>query len=217
MTNTRAIVVLAGWLGTATLFVGLGGIRLHPAPFPQILLATLLLTLLAAYRFAAGFRAWLTGLSSLPFLVFHLSRFVGFYFLALYERGELPYEFAVLGGWGDIAVAACAFGLLIAYRGGPPIASGWLQLWNVIGLADIVFVVSTAGRLAVADPGSMAPILSLPLGLLPTFLVPLILFTHIVLGLRWLGARRRPVLRARTQAVGAAGRWLRTSARVPPA
>jgi len=190
VTNTRALVVLAGWLGTALLFVGFGGIRLYPAPFPQLLLATLLFTLLAGYRFAPGFRAWLAGLSSAPFHAFHLSRFVGFYFLVLYERGELPYEFAVLGGRGDIAVAACALGLLIAYRGGPPMASGWLALWNVLGLADIVFVVATAGRLAVADPGSMAPILSLPLGLLPTFLVPLILFTHIVLCLRWLQSRR---------------------------
>jgi hypothetical protein len=39
-----------------------------------------------------------------------------------------------------------------------------------------------------ADPESMAALLRLPLSLLPTFLVPLIIASHVVLGLR-LGRR----------------------------
>jgi len=54
----------------------------------------------------------------------------------------------------------------------------------VLGLADILFVVVTAARLGVADPESMAALLRLPLSLLPTFLVPLIIASHVVLGVR---------------------------------
>jgi hypothetical protein len=54
----------------------------------------------------------------------------------------------------------------------------------VLGLADILFVVATAARLALADPASMAALLRLPLSLLPTFLVPLIIASHVVLGVR---------------------------------
>jgi len=54
----------------------------------------------------------------------------------------------------------------------------------VLGLADILFVVVTAARLGVADPESMAALLQLPLSLLPTFLVPLIIASHVILGVR---------------------------------
>ena len=58
--------------------------------------------------------------------------------------------------------------------------------WNVYGFLDLLFVVLTAGRLGLADPASMAELLELPLSLLPTFLVPILLATHLILGARLL-------------------------------
>jgi hypothetical protein len=53
-------------------------------------------------------------------------------------------------------------------------------------------VVVTAARLGLADPASMAALLRLPLSLLPTFLVPLIIASHVILGLRlWRRAAAR--------------------------
>src|SRR2546430_1058598 len=75
---------------------------------------------------------------------------------------------------------------LLLLSGSPPRAGRRAAyiLWNVLGLADILFVVVTAARLGVTDPESMAALLRLPLSLLPTFLVPLIIASHMVLGVR---------------------------------
>lgn len=57
-------------------------------------------------------------------------------------------------------------------------------IWDLVGLIDILFVVATATRLAISDPESMGELLRLPLSLLPTFLVPIIIFTHIIIFVR---------------------------------
>ncbi len=185
------VVVLALWFVSALVFAGVGGLRVYPPPFPQVVIAVLLLTLYVGYGLQPAFRAWLRSLPPSNFLALHLSRFVGFYFLIPYRRGELPYDFAVLGGWGDIIVASLALLLLLAPSRASSIRSPWLHAWNLLGLADILFVVATAARLARSSPDSMAPLTVLPLGLLPTFLVPLIIFTHVVLLVGGIHAWRR--------------------------
>jgi hypothetical protein len=42
-------------------------------------------------------------------------------------------------------------------------------------------VVATAGRIARADPASMGPLRYLPLSLLPTYFVPLIIASHVLI------------------------------------
>jgi hypothetical protein len=190
--SSRTVVLIGlGWLLIATA-VGAAGIvsTLRP-PSPPLVLFGLTAVVLAAGWFLAGFRAWLAAIDERWLVGLHLTRFVGAYFLYLYGRGQLPYAFAVPGGWGDIAVASLAAGLLV--WGSPRDARrrpAYIA-WNVLGLADILFVVATAARLGAADPESMAALLRLPLSLLPTFLVPLIIASHVVLGVRL--ARRDPV------------------------
>jgi hypothetical protein len=125
----------------------------------------------------AGF-AWLAGLGWRPIVAFHTTRFVGLYFFVLYRRGELPFALAVPGGSGDIVTALLALGLLMANRRVDR-HPGLLAAWNVLGLIDILLVVSTASRLGLAQPGSMAALRRLPLSLLPTFLVPLIIASYL--------------------------------------
>src|SRR4051812_27681364 len=64
--------------------------------------------LIASYWLGKSFRDWLTALDLRAIVALHLTRLVGLYFLWLYGRGELPYRFAVPGGWGDIIVATAA-------------------------------------------------------------------------------------------------------------
>jgi hypothetical protein len=48
-------------------------------------------------------------------------------------------------------------------------------------LIDILCVIGNAARMGLSDPASMAQLLHLPLSLLPTFLVPVIVTSHILL------------------------------------
>jgi hypothetical protein len=185
VTSSRTVVVaLLGWLLVAVLAGGAGLVRMLPTPaLPPVLFGLTAVVLVTGWRHA-GLRAWLAAVDERWLVALHLTRFVGFYFLYLHGRGELPYAFAVPGGWGDIAVGTLAGALLLW---GPPrdVWRRWAyRAWNVLGLADILFVVATAARLGLADPQSMAALLRLPLSLLPTFLVPLIIASHVVLGVR---------------------------------
>jgi hypothetical protein len=146
-----------------------------PAPLIQGTLFGLTATLLFLYRRSAKVIEPVRELDIRVLVLFHVTRFVGIYFLYLYSRGRLPFAFAVPGGWGDIAVAVMALGVA-AYP-----APRVVQVWNLLGLIDILLVVATAARLGLQAPGSMSALTELPLSLLPTFLAPLIIFSHVVI------------------------------------
>ena len=169
---SRAVLVFLTVWFIAAFSLGASGVltALRP-PFPQLLLLALTATLLVAYGCVKGFRSWISAIPLSWLVSVHLARFIGIYFLWLYERGQLPFAFAVPGGWGDIAVATTALLLLIVR----PTSATVYRVWNIAGLADILIVVFTAARLALQDAASMAALLRLPLSLLPTFLVPLII------------------------------------------
>ena len=110
-------------------------------------------------------------------IALHLTRFVGFYFMVCASRGRIPAAWAIPAGIGDNLVAAGAVALLAL--GTRP---RWLIVfWNSFGLVDILFVVVSAMRFGLRDWNSMAFLRELPLSLLPTFLVPLIIATHLVI------------------------------------
>ncbi len=161
-----------------------------PPPFPQAVLFFLVILLLVLFWKVNVFRTWSLNVDIRILLLIHIVRFVGIYFLILYESRELPYDFAVPGGWGDILVATGALIVVIfSPRKG---LVGWTVyfIWNLFGFIDILFVVQIAGRLAMSDPRSMAALTELPLSLLPTFIVPIIIFSHIIILIR-LGRSRK--------------------------
>lgn len=176
------------WLGVAILLGATGLVaRLRP-PAPQLVLVALTAGLIIAGAAVSRFRSWLTSIRIRKLVALHVTRFVGIYFLVLYGRGELPYAFAVPGGWGDIVVAALALIIVLLV---PDLDRARLVIfaWNILGFADILYVVATAARLGLTDPSSIAALLHLPLSLLPTFLVPLIIASHVLIFVR-VGRRR---------------------------
>ena len=155
-----------------------------PPPFPQGVLFFLVILLLVLFWKANVFRNWSLSVDIRILLLIHITRFVGIYFLILYSRGKLPYDFAIIGGWGDIVVAVTALLILLFSPTRGLIGLVIYFIWNLFGFIDILFVVATAGRLAMADPHSMKELTKLPLSLLPTFLVPFIIYSHIVIVIR---------------------------------
>jgi hypothetical protein len=161
--------------------------RLPPPAVPGIVLVLTAL-LLIGYFCLTALREWVHRLDLRGLVLIHVSRLIGIYFLALYARGELPYAFAVPGGVGDIIVAL--FALLVVFL---PVGferrQHLIYIWNVVGFIDIMLIVVTAAYFSFSWPTQMRALTRLPLSLLPTFLVPLIIATHIVIFARIARAR----------------------------
>lgn len=161
--------------------------RIPPSAIQGIIFGLTAL-LLAVYFVRGPVREWVDGIDLRVLVLLHVTRFVGAYFLVLFERGELPRAFAVPGGIGDIAVATFALPVALA-----PLAESSrlraIYIWNVVGLVDIALVVMTAARLNLVDPTQLQALTHLPLSLLPTFLVPLIIATHVIIFVRVARAR----------------------------
>ena len=189
MKSSRIVVQLGAWLAVA-IAVGASGVLTHLVPpAPQVMLLAITAALLAATRVVPWLRAWCDAADARWLVALHVSRFVGFLFLAYGARGILPMSFARPAGIGDVAVATLACLLLSFAPDRGPVARRLLMLWNVAGFADIVGVVLTAARTALQDPESMSAMLRLPLSLLLTFLVPLVIATHVLIFMR---LRRMP-------------------------
>lgn len=177
MSSKTAATILAVWFLTALAASYFGLLALLPFPFPQVVLFSLFFLQLLLYRKSAAVKSWVDRVDVRALILFHLTRFVGLLFLYLYSIGRLPSEFAVTAGWGDIFVAVTALIVVavISFRRMPKL----VLVWNIVGLADILLVLATGARLGANDPRLMAEFTRLPLALLPTFVVPIVLSTHV--------------------------------------
>jgi hypothetical protein len=156
--------------------------RLPAAVTPGVLVALTVLVLAACFGLPAV-RAWWQALEVRALVLLHVSRFVGGYFLFLYHRGALPYAFAVPGAWGEMIVALLALLVVLV-----PMRAGFRRhaclIWNTFGSVDILLVVATAARIGFSHPWQLRALQVLPLSILPTFLVPLLVATHVIIFVR---------------------------------
>jgi hypothetical protein len=185
--NRVVILVLLGWLCFA---VGLSG-WFYSANAPAVAATVWTLTALALFACwkISPIRVWALNVDLRWLVLFHVTRlFAGAYFLVLCEREQLPCGFARPAGWGDIVVAVLALGVVGAMR--TQFAKTLLLIWNAIGLIDIVFVVFSALRFGLQGWQSMHALRELPLSLLPTFLVPLVIASHVLIFIRLARAGR---------------------------
>ena len=186
LATTRVLAIAGAWLVVA-IVVGASGLiaRLRP-PAPQVVLITITGVLILLGVKLPRFRAWLMSIDLRAVVALHLTRLVaGATFIVLSARGELTPRFALPAGWGDILVAVLAMPVL-AISPRKPSARRIYLAWNVLGFADILMVVANAAVQGTRDPSSMRPLFHLPLSLLITFLVPLIIASHVLLFVRLL-------------------------------
>jgi small-conductance mechanosensitive channel len=178
-------LVLGAWL-LGPLLYALNPATLAPLPIPTIL-TFLVLGLIAGtvpLLLSARFRQVVRATPPALFVGVHLIRLVGFAFLALMDMGLLPAQFALGAGYGDIAVAVLALGviylLLRQHPSARPLAIGW----NVLGLLDFVGALVTGVlfiepfALQLAASGLSLAYVNYVL-IIPSFGVPLYTLLHI--------------------------------------
>ena len=179
--NRVVTLVLLGWVCFA---VGLAGWFQNAS---ALAVAATVWTLTALVLFVCwkvrAIRACVLNIDLRWLVLLHLTRlFAGAYFLVLCQRGQLPCAFARPAGWGDIVIGVLAVAVASALH--TQFGKTFLLSWNTLGLIDIIFVVASALRFGLQDWQSMHALRELPLSLLPTFLVPLIIASHVLIFVR---------------------------------
>jgi hypothetical protein len=181
-------LALLGWL-VAAIVAASAGLVNRPGQPPVVLLVFIVVPIalgVVAYRLSPSLRAW-TDRFSLTWIVgLHAWRFVGFGFVAAWLFDMLPAGFAIPEGLGDAVAAAGAVALLPGLRRGTA-SRTWLLLWNTFGLADllsalIVGILYSNGPLGVLSGGGVTTelMVTFPVSLIPTFLVPLFILLHLL-------------------------------------
>ena len=182
------LIPLLVWLIVALLLALTGTLHKVPVSMP-VVGVSLTAALLIVLALSAPVRQRALAGGPRPLVAFHLTRFVGFYFLWLSSLGVLARNFAVPAGWGDVIIAAWAAALLVMHDWSAREMRLAVLLWNAFGLFDILLVMALAARQASIDPGFRNGFASLPLSLLPTFIVPIVIASHVLLFV-WLANRR---------------------------
>jgi len=175
-------IILAIWSAAALAVTASGAYNDVPAPAIQASIAGLTIALVVSWIISKSFCAWTLSLNLRALVLFQSWRVIpGSMFLYYYyELGKLPYQFAVVGGIGDILVAVTApFAALLADAKSPAKLRA-LMVWQVFALFDLLMVIRAGLVNGLRDPQSMMPLTHFPLSLLPTLLVPLTLFVHLV-------------------------------------
>jgi len=168
------------WLIAALLAAHLGWLlRLPLGALPVLLAALTTLATLACLRLSR-LRAWLEQLDPRALVGLHATRLAAAYFFALEARGILPSAFALPIAWAEIVLAVAALGVVFLPLS-ERVRSHALVIWNFAGLFHLLIATASAIRLGLTDPSSLRNFAVLPLSLLPTFLVPLLLATHVLL------------------------------------
>jgi hypothetical protein len=138
-----------------------------------------------AMRWSA-FRTAVAGIPLTVLIGVNIIRVLGVFFVILYADGRLPAPFAPSAGWGDTitGVAAVPVTFLAAQR-----AAGWQPValaWNVFGTADLIAAIGLGVASAADSPiplftgGPDTTLMAqLPMFIIPAFLVPLLMLTHI--------------------------------------
>lgn len=135
-------------------------------------------------------RDLLLGIDTRVLVLLHTWRMLGLGFLMLHAFDLLPAIFAFPAGLGDAAAAAWALVLGVGFYGGFRVSRRHLLAWNGFGLADFIIAVclgslSRYGFLpTLTGDITMSPMAQFPLVLIPTFIVPLLTITHIIVYLQ---------------------------------
>ncbi|MEO7368953.1 MAG: hypothetical protein ABIZ36_13425 [Gemmatimonadaceae bacterium] len=174
------LIGLVLWLAVVSI-AGVAGLpQKLVTPAPQLILAVLTIVLLLASAFYPPLRSWVLESDWRALVEIHLVRLIaGAGFLLAGSRGKFPEQFANMAGKGDIAVAIVGLFVILLVAPHKSYAPFVYGLWNLLGLVEILRVVMEASRLDLADHLAMSELLRMPFVLLPLFVVPILVASHI--------------------------------------
>lgn len=184
-------VAVTAWLALALLAGATGFLARLPFPGPQLIFFALFAVTLIVATGVPAVRAWVDALPLRTLVGINALRFIGITFLVLAARGQIAPVFAARAGWGDIATALLALVLVAAGEPRTALQRGLTHAWNAFGFLDLVVAVATATAVTLqgSTPG-VAPLLYLPLVVVPTFFVPIFLANHVIIFRRLRAAAR---------------------------
>jgi len=183
MVTVVAAAGLSGWLLTSGLLARADAYHQasgQAAPWFGVAVAGTLLVLLAATRIPVVARILAAPGTPARLTMPHTLRVVGMTFLLVMAQGHLPAIFALPAGLGDIAAGLAA--PFVARRLAHATGRTGAVRFHVLGILDLI-VAGIIGFLLIGlveVTPSTAPLLLLPLALIPTVPVPLALALHIV-------------------------------------
>jgi hypothetical protein len=204
--------VIVGWFALAIVLARAGvwettsDDALRP---PNIAFAIAVPTILGSLLVRSQtFKRWISRVPLHALVGVQLYRVLGGLFLVAYAQGDMPGEFALPAGIGDVLVGLGAVIVaVVLLKRGEQRARSLVLAWCAFGILDLVVAVATGflsapsplQQLAIDDPN--AAIVSYPFVLIPTFLVPVSIILHV-----YAIARLRTVAAPRTNwSVRAAG------------
>jgi hypothetical protein len=184
---SRLVVAVGAWF-VAALAIGASGLISHAPWVMPLLVAGTIAIGVRVFRSNAGVRARVRAIDARWLAATHLVRVVvGIAFLVLYSRGVLPGLFALRAGPGDIAIGLLALGVIAALPAAGAIGRRFVLAWTVLGIVDLIVAFSTAQYLVfVAHDTRMLTVGHLPYALVPVFIVPALVMSHLLIldGLR---------------------------------
>ena len=183
------LVALGGWFALVVAVGATGALGPAFGGTPSLGLAVLLpvAALVWAYFGLSSVRERMAATPLPAFIALNVIRLIGFMFIALHGQGRLPAPFAPSAGWGDVFIGATALPLAWAVmRFGARVRPLALS-WNALGVVDLVTALtlgplSAPGPLQVfVGPPDSSAMTTLPWLIIPGFLVPILLFIHVVI------------------------------------
>ena len=174
--NVLVIATIAAW-GVAVAYLAASGFyaSLYRPTIALIVAAGIALPVFV-YAAAPSFRRYVEALGLRYLTAFHVWRIPAALLFFWYgAHGLLPEAFVRNAAWGDLMAGAFALALIIL----PPARLGYLA-FHLFGFADFVLAVGTGLSFTLAGDPRMAPIVSLPMALIPLFGVGISGATHLM-------------------------------------
>jgi len=186
-TGATITVMVLAWYGVSTYLAAHDVFRASKAvTVPAIPFAVFLPIIAGLWLiFRSRIMAHIIDATPLSWLIgVQVYRVVGVIFLILLGAGQLPPEFALPAGSGDLLVGLLALPVAWVVHTGSKRALTAAYVWNALGILDLVVALATGfltspgpvQLLALDHPNLIAS--AYPLVMIPVFLVPLSLILH---------------------------------------